>query len=64
MRRVGFVRVVLGPNGVSCEAVGMGHRLPTRRPVSLATAAALATQGVRTVVRSETGRAASDPVAG
>lgn len=51
MRRVSFVRVVLADGAVTAEVVGVGHRLPVTRRVSLATAADLAAGGVPTVMR-------------
>ena len=52
MRRVGWVRVLVRPDGEAvCHVMGTGHRLPTVRRVPLATALALATQGVPCVVR-------------
>ena len=53
MRRVSWVRVVLGADGepVRAEVAGTGHRLPVLRPVPLATATSLAAAGVPTVVR-------------
>lgn len=52
MRRVSFVRVLLSDDGVACQAVGTANRRPAVRPVSLATAAALAASGIPTIVRS------------
>ena len=57
MRRVSFVRIVVGDGRTRCEAVGTGHRLPTVRPVSIEDAMALAASGVPTVVRSGCGLA-------
>lgn len=64
MRRLSFVRIVLCADGVACQAVGMGHRLPSTRPVSMATAAALAASGVPTVVRSQRSPAAGNRAEG
>jgi hypothetical protein len=58
MRRVSWVRIVVDADGTHCEVLGVGHRLPTVRRVSLETALGLAASGVPTVVRSA--RAASD----
>ncbi len=55
MRRVSWVRIVLDDSGAHCEVLGVGHRLPSVRKVSLDTALALAASGVPTVVRSADG---------
>lgn len=55
MRRVSWVRIVLDDAGARCELMGVGHRLPSARRVSLGTALALAANGVPTVVRSADG---------
>lgn len=55
MRRIDFVRIVVVDGRTRCEAVGMGHRLPSVRHVPLATALALAGAGVPAVLRSGTG---------
>ena len=52
MRRVSWVRIVLSDDGARCEAIGVGHRLPNVRRVSLETAMALAVSGVPAIVRS------------
>ncbi len=52
MRRVRFVRILVGDGRTSCQAVGTGHRLPTVLSVSLDVAAALAASGVPSVIRS------------
>lgn len=52
MRRVSWVRIVVDDQGPHCEVLGVGHRLPNRRRVSLDTALALSASGVPTVVRS------------
>ena len=52
MRRVSWVRIVVDGAGAHCEVLGVGHRLPSVRRVSLDTALALAASGVPTVVRS------------
>lgn len=59
-----FVRIVLRADRVACQAVGMGHRLPSTRPVSLTTAAALAASGVPTVVPSQRRPAAGNRAEG
>ena len=55
MRRVSWVRIVLDEDGAHCSVLGVGHRLPDARRVSLETALALAASGVPTVVRSSDG---------
>ena len=55
MRRVSWVRIVLDDDGARCQVLGVGHRLPNARPVSLDTALALAATGVPTVIRSADG---------
>jgi hypothetical protein len=55
MRRNCWVRIVVDDDGVHCELLGVGHRLPSVRPISLDTARALAARGVPTVVRSAEG---------
>ena len=55
MRRVSWVRIVLDDHGAHCHVLGVGHRLPMSRPVSLDTALALAASGIPTVVRSADG---------
>ena len=52
MRRVSWVRIVVDDQGPHCEVLGVGHRLPNTRRVSLDTALALSASGVPTVVRS------------
>ena len=52
MRRVSWVRIVVDGDGAHCEVLGVGHRLPSARRVSLDTALSLAASGVPTVVRS------------
>ena len=52
MRRVSWVRIVVGADGPHCEVLGVGNRLPSARRVSLDTALALAASGVPTVVRA------------
>ena len=51
MRRVSWVRIVIDEHGAHGEVLGVGHRLPNVRRVSLDTALALAASGVPTVVR-------------
>ena len=55
MRRVSWVRIVLDDDGAHCEVLGVGHRLPKARRITLDTALALAATGVPTVVRSADG---------
>jgi hypothetical protein len=52
MRRVSWVRITVDGHGAHCEVLGVGHRLPAARRVSLDTALDLAASGVPTVVRS------------
>lgn len=59
MRRVSWVRIVVDDDGTHCEVIGVGHRLPAARWVSLDTALALAASGVPTVVRSAAAASAS-----
>jgi hypothetical protein len=51
MRRVSWVRIVITDAGAECEAMGVGHRLPNTRRISLETALALAQEGVPAIVR-------------
>jgi hypothetical protein len=51
MRRVSWVRIMVADGRTRCEAVGIGHRLPTVRRVSLDTAMTLVTSGVPSVIR-------------
>lgn len=53
MRRVDWVRILVAGSAVRCDAHGVGHRLPCRRPLSLGTALALRAVGVPTIIRSE-----------
>ena len=53
MRRVNWVRIVISGTVVHCDVHGIGHRLPCRRPLSLAFALALRAAGVPTVIRTE-----------
>ena len=55
LRRVSWVRIVVDGQGAHCEVLGVGHRLPAARRISLDTALALAASGVPTVVRSVAG---------
>jgi hypothetical protein len=55
MRRVSWVRITLDAHGAHCQVLGVGHRLPNARRISLETAVALAAAGVPTVVRSADG---------
>jgi hypothetical protein len=50
MGRVDWVRIVIGEGTVHCEAHGVGHRLPTVRPIGLRTARLLAEEGVPVAV--------------
>ena len=64
MRRVSWVRIVVTDSGTRCQVLGVGHRLPSARRVSLETALALAAKGVPTLVRipDKTPDEASDEV--
>jgi hypothetical protein len=53
LRRVDWVRFVVDHDAVRAEAVGVGYRLPTARPISLSVAAALLAQGTPSVTRNE-----------
>lgn len=53
MRRVSFVRVVTDATGVWAEAVGVGHRLPVTRTITVAKAVELSQAGVPLVQRTE-----------
>jgi hypothetical protein len=55
MRRVCWVRIVVDDDGARCDVLGVGHRLPSVRHVSLETALALAGTGVPTVLRAAGG---------
>jgi hypothetical protein len=52
MRRNCWVRIVVDDEGAHCELLGVGHRFPNVRRISLDTAVALAAKGVPTVVRT------------
>ena len=64
MRRVSWVRIRLDERGAHCEVLGVGHRFPSVRRVSLDTALALAASGVPTVVRAADGTTQKLPAAG
>jgi hypothetical protein len=51
LRRVDWVRFVVGHDAVRAEAVGVGYRLPATRPIPLALAAALIADGTPSVTR-------------
>ena len=51
MRRVDWVRIAVSDDTLTAEAVGVSNRLPTVRPISLATAVSLTEAGIPTVVR-------------
>lgn len=51
LRRVSWVRIVVGPDGPRCDVVGTGHRRTHIRRVPLHTATALMAAGVPGVVR-------------
>jgi hypothetical protein len=52
LRRVDWVRFLVDHDAVRAEAVGVGYRLPTTRPISLSVAAALLAQGTPSVTRT------------
>jgi hypothetical protein len=51
LRRVDWIRVLLGADGPRAEAVGVRHRRPTATPISLAAATELVSRGAPLVVR-------------
>jgi hypothetical protein len=51
MRRIDWVRIAVGDGSLTAEAVGVSNRLPTARPITLATALSLSEAGIPTVVR-------------
>jgi len=51
LRRVDWVRFVVDDDAVRAEAVGVGYRLPTTRPIPLSVAAALLAEGTPSVTR-------------
>ena len=51
LRRVDWVRVLVDDDHVGAEAVGVGYRLPTTCPISMAVAARLIESGVPHVTR-------------
>lgn len=61
LRRVEWVRLLVGPRGTRAEAVGVGHRLPAAIPVSLRTATQLMRAGTPLIVRHVAG---SSPLSG
>lgn len=60
LRRVGWVRVVLGAGAPRCQVVGTSFRRPVVREIPLRTATALLAAGVPGVVRSPA-RGAGEP---
>jgi hypothetical protein len=52
LRRVDWVRFVIDHDAVRAEAVGVGYRLPTTRPIPLSVAAALLAQGTPSITRT------------
>jgi hypothetical protein len=52
LRRVDWVRFVVDHEAVRAEAVGVGYRLPTTRPIPLSVAAALLAQGTPSITRT------------
>jgi hypothetical protein len=51
LRRVDWVRLVVGEGCVSAEAVGVGYRLPVSCPIRMSTAARLIASGTPHVTR-------------
>ena len=51
MRRVDWVRIAVSDDALTAEAVGVSNRLPTVRPIPLATALSLTEAGVPAVFR-------------
>ncbi len=51
LRRVDWVRVVVGEDGPRAEAVGVRHRTPTSAPITLLAAAQLVAGGAPLVFR-------------
>jgi hypothetical protein len=52
LRRVDFVRFVVDHDEVRAEAVGVGYRLPTTRPIPLSVVAALLSHGTPSTTRT------------
>jgi hypothetical protein len=52
LRRVDWVRFVVDQDDVRAEAVGVGYRLPSTRPIPLSVAAALLAQGTPSITRT------------
>ena len=59
LRRVDWVRLVVDDDSVRAEAVGVGYRLPTSRPIPLPVAAALIAGGTPSVTRTVDDRPAA-----
>jgi len=57
MRRVSFVRILVGPEGPRAQAVGIAHRRAVACPLPLRAALALVRAGVPSVVRRAPGAA-------
>jgi hypothetical protein len=51
LRRVDWIRVLLGADGPRAEAVGIRHRVPAATPITLAVATRLVADGAPLVVR-------------
>jgi hypothetical protein len=54
LRRVDYVRLLVGGERIRAELVGVGYRLPTAVPVSLPIAAKLIADGTPSVTRHVT----------
>ncbi|HEX7276064.1 MAG TPA: hypothetical protein VF244_01695 [Acidimicrobiales bacterium] len=63
MRRVRWVTISIGDDGVRAEVAGLAHRFPITRPVTLQTANRLIRAGCPYVVR-RTGRATAQATSG
>lgn len=51
LRRVDWIRVLLGTDGPRAEAVGIRHRMPVAVPITLAAATRIVADGAPLVVR-------------
>ncbi|MDP9402994.1 MAG: hypothetical protein M3P85_06590 [Actinomycetota bacterium] len=64
LRRVSWVLIIMDGGVPRCQVEGVGHRLPVRRTVPLATAVALIAAGTPYAVRSPEATGTTTPVAG
>jgi hypothetical protein len=51
LRRVDWIRVLVGDDGPRAEAVGVSHRCPTTAPITMAAAVRLVAGGALLVLR-------------